>query len=79
MIHKLLSHSSRNSVHILVWWLADSNALLSDQDVLSDMHGVQHHIAVTLYAGTVIVQIIFSVCSATLLHGLSKNSNSTLP
>jgi len=38
---------------------------------------IQHHITMTLYVGTVIVQIIFSVCSAILLRTLSKNNNST--
>ena len=35
------------------------------------------YIGITLYSCTVVVQIIFSVCSGILLHTLSKNNNST--
>ena len=38
---------------------------------------IQHHIIMTFFTSTVIVQIIFSVCSAILLRSLSKNNNST--
>ena len=47
---------------------------------LSDVYRVTpfiQYIGIALYTNTVIVQMVFSVCSGILLHILSKNNNST--